>query len=171
MRAAEIMSVRMMYQDGDTVYGLFGIEVRCNETVRGAVARAFGVAPSEVTSVRWYSTKLTFPEGATFADVEGLGDDDLLSATLSTIPPNSTVTHKMGCFMCGMLNCTECEGGSAADGVSTGDLRTLTDMSESALIGVTVRSNNGDDAIRQLSVRPSQTFRVEPQLQDCTTAG
>ena len=32
-------------------------------------------------------------------------------------------------------------------------------MSESALIGVTVRSNNGDDAIRQLSVRPSQNIR------------
>ena len=34
--------------------------------------------------------------------------------------------------------------------------RIASDMSESALIGVTVRSNNGDDAIRQLSVRPSQ---------------
>ena len=32
-------------------------------------------------------------------------------------------------------------------------------MSESALIGVTVRSNNGDDAIRHLSVRPSQNIR------------
>ena len=32
-------------------------------------------------------------------------------------------------------------------------------MSESTLIGVTVRSNNGDDAIRQLSVRPSQNIR------------
>ena len=31
-------------------------------------------------------------------------------------------------------------------------------MSESALIGVTVRSNNGDDAIRELSVRPSQSI-------------
>ena len=31
-------------------------------------------------------------------------------------------------------------------------------MSESALIGVTVRSNNGDDAIRLLSVRPSQNI-------------
>ena len=27
------------------------------------------------------------------------------------------------------------------------------------MIGVTVRSNNGDDAIRQLSVRPSQIIR------------
>ena len=33
------------------------------------------------------------------------------------------------------------------------------DMSEISLIGVTVRSNNGDDAIRQLSVRPSQNIR------------
>ena len=33
-------------------------------------------------------------------------------------------------------------------------------MSESTLIGVTVRSNSGDDdAIRQLSVRPSQNIR------------
>ena len=32
-------------------------------------------------------------------------------------------------------------------------------MSGSALIGVTVRSNSGDDAIRQLSVRPSQNIR------------
>ena len=32
-------------------------------------------------------------------------------------------------------------------------------MSESTLIGVTVRSNNGDDAIRQLSVRPSRSIR------------
>ena len=31
-------------------------------------------------------------------------------------------------------------------------------MSESTLIGVTVRSNNGDDAIRELSVRPSQSI-------------
>ena len=30
---------------------------------------------------------------------------------------------------------------------------------ESALIGVTVRPNNGDDPIRQLSVRPSQNIR------------
>ena len=37
--------------------------------------------------------------------------------------------------------------------------RVASDMSESALIGVTVRSNNGDDAIRQLSVRPSQSIR------------
>ena len=37
--------------------------------------------------------------------------------------------------------------------------RVASDMSESALIGVTVRSNNGDDAIRQLSVRPSQNIR------------
>ena len=36
--------------------------------------------------------------------------------------------------------------------------RVASDMSESALIGVTVRSNNGDDAIRQLSVRPSQNI-------------
>ena len=48
---------------------------------------------------------------------------------------------------------------SAAGGVSTDELRTLIDMSESTLIGVTVRSNNGDDAIRQLSVRPSQNIR------------
>ena len=34
--------------------------------------------------------------------------------------------------------------------------RIASHMSESAQIGVTVRSNNGDDAIRQLSVRPSQ---------------
>ena len=33
------------------------------------------------------------------------------------------------------------------------------DLSESTLIGVSVRSNNGDDAIRQLSVRPSQNIR------------
>ena len=37
--------------------------------------------------------------------------------------------------------------------------RIAADMSESTLIGVTVRSNNGDDAIRQLSVRPSQNIR------------
>ena len=38
--------------------------------------------------------------------------------------------------------------------------RVASDMSESSLIGVTVRSNNGDDdAIRQLSVRPSQIIR------------
>ena len=37
--------------------------------------------------------------------------------------------------------------------------RIASHMSESALIGVTVRSNNGDDAIRQLSVRPSQNIR------------
>ncbi len=37
--------------------------------------------------------------------------------------------------------------------------RIASDMSESVLIGVTVRSNNGDDAIRQLSVRPSQNIR------------
>ena len=37
--------------------------------------------------------------------------------------------------------------------------RVASDMSESALIGVTVRSNNGDDDIRQLSVRPSQNIR------------
>ena len=37
--------------------------------------------------------------------------------------------------------------------------RVASDMSESTLIGVTVRSNNGDDAIRQLSVRPSQNIR------------
>ena len=37
--------------------------------------------------------------------------------------------------------------------------RVASDMSKSALIGVTVRSNNGDDAIRQLSVRPSQNIR------------
>ena len=37
--------------------------------------------------------------------------------------------------------------------------RVASDMSESSLIGVTVRSNNGDDAIRQLSVRPSQSIR------------
>ena len=37
--------------------------------------------------------------------------------------------------------------------------RVASDMSESALIGVTVRSNNGDDAIRHLSVRPSQNIR------------
>ena len=36
--------------------------------------------------------------------------------------------------------------------------RVASDMSESVLIGVTVRSNNGDDAIRQLSVRPSQNI-------------
>ena len=36
--------------------------------------------------------------------------------------------------------------------------RIASHMSESALIGVTVRSNNGDDAIRQLSVRPSQNI-------------
>ena len=37
--------------------------------------------------------------------------------------------------------------------------RIASDMSESALIGVTVRSNSGDDdAIRQLSVRPSQNI-------------
>ena len=35
--------------------------------------------------------------------------------------------------------------------------RIAADMSERALIGVTVRSNNGDDAI--LSVRPSQNIR------------
>ena len=33
-------------------------------------------------------------------------------------------------------------------------------MSESALIGVTVRSNNGDDAIQELSVRPSQSIHA-----------
>ena len=32
-------------------------------------------------------------------------------------------------------------------------------MSENTLISVTVRSNNGDHAIRQLSVRPSQNIR------------
>ena len=37
--------------------------------------------------------------------------------------------------------------------------RVASDMSESTLIGVTVRSNNGDDAIRQLSVRSSQNIR------------
>ena len=37
--------------------------------------------------------------------------------------------------------------------------RVASGMSESVLIGVTVRSNNGDDAIRQLSVRPSQNIR------------
>ena len=37
--------------------------------------------------------------------------------------------------------------------------RVASDMSESTLIGITVRSNNGDDAIRQLSVRPSQNIR------------
>ena len=37
--------------------------------------------------------------------------------------------------------------------------RVASDMSESTLIGVTVRSNNGDDTIRQLSVRPSQIIR------------
>ena len=37
--------------------------------------------------------------------------------------------------------------------------RVASDMSESTMIGVTVRSNNGDDAIRQLSVRPSQNIR------------
>ena len=37
--------------------------------------------------------------------------------------------------------------------------RVASDMSGSTLIGVTVRSNNGDDAIRQLSVRPSQNIR------------
>ena len=37
--------------------------------------------------------------------------------------------------------------------------RVASHMSESTLIGVTVRSNNGDDAIRQLSVRPSQNIR------------
>ena len=37
--------------------------------------------------------------------------------------------------------------------------RVASDMSESTPIGVTVRSNNGDDAIRQLSVRPSQSIR------------
>ena len=36
--------------------------------------------------------------------------------------------------------------------------RVASDMSERALIGVTVRSNNGD-VIRQLSVRPSQNIR------------
>ena len=36
--------------------------------------------------------------------------------------------------------------------------RVASDISESALIGVTVRSNT-DDAIRQLSVRPSQNIR------------
>ena len=36
--------------------------------------------------------------------------------------------------------------------------RIAADMSERALIGVTVRSNSGDDAIRQLSVRPSQNI-------------
>ena len=36
--------------------------------------------------------------------------------------------------------------------------RVASDMSESTLIGITVRSNNGDDAIRQLSVRPSQSI-------------
>ena len=46
---------------------------------------------------------------------------------------------------------------SAAGGVSTDELRTLIDMSESTLIGVTVRSNNDD--IRQLSVQPSQNIR------------
>ena len=37
--------------------------------------------------------------------------------------------------------------------------RIAADMSESTLIGVTVRSNNGDDSIRHLSVRPSQNIR------------
>ena len=37
--------------------------------------------------------------------------------------------------------------------------RVASDMSENTLISVTVRSNNGDHAIRQLSVRPSQNIR------------
>ena len=36
--------------------------------------------------------------------------------------------------------------------------RVASDMSESALIGVTVRSNNDDDAARELSVRPAQAI-------------